>query len=144
MNGRWLSATALLVFFALLAGAGPASAATVFADGFESGDYSAWSQVATGGNGMAVVQSAITRTGGLAAQLSETSTSGSKAYARETFSAAQQDLTASGDFRVVAEGASGGNRPFFRFLDPGSARLVSVDRQNGATRAPGGSHGGRP
>ena len=49
---------------------------------------------------------------------------------RKTFGAAQQDLTASGDFQVVKEGASGGNVPLFRFLDPTSARVVSVFRQN--------------
>ena len=31
---------------------------------------------------------------------------------------------------MVKEGASGGNVPFFRFLDPASARVVSVYRQN--------------
>src|SRR5213592_919977 len=151
MNGRearlapWMSRmvalTAALGCF-LLAAAGPAGAATIFSDGFESGDYSAWSQVQTGGNGMAVVQSAITRTGGLAAQLSETSSSGSKAYARKTFASAQQDLTASGDFRVVAEGASGGNVPFFRLLNASSARIISVYRQNGTSGAVGLTYGG--
>jgi len=130
MNGRcWPSVLALL---SLLAFASPARAATsLFTDGFESGDYSAWTQVQTGGNGMAVVQSATVRTGGLAAQLSETATSGSKAYARKTFSSAESDLTASGDFRVVTQGASGGNVPFFRLLSPAGARLVSLYRQNG-------------
>jgi hypothetical protein len=114
----------------LLATAAPASAAAVFADGFESGTFSAWSTVQTGGDGKAVIQSAIVRSGTVAAQLSESATAGSRAYLRKTFTAAQQDLTASGDFQVVAEGASGGNVPFFRFLDPASARVVSVFRQN--------------
>jgi hypothetical protein len=122
--------TGLAVALGLLASAAPALAAPVFSDGFESGDFSAWSQVQTGGNGTAAIQSATVRTGSLAAQLSETATAGSKAYLRTTFSAAQQDVTATGDFRVVKEGASGGNVPFFRFLDPSSARVVSVYRQN--------------
>src|SRR3982751_4216872 len=41
--------------FRPLLSAGPASATTLFSDGFESGDYSGWSQVATGGDGTAVV-----------------------------------------------------------------------------------------
>jgi hypothetical protein len=121
---------AVAVALALLVGAAPASAATVFADGFESGDFSAWSNVQTAGDGTAAIESAIVRTGALAAQLSESATAGSKAYVRKTFNAAQQDVTASGDFRVLKEGASGGNVPFFRVLDPASARLVSVYRQN--------------
>jgi PKD repeat protein len=116
---------------ALLGGVGAASADTVFTDGFESGDFSAWSQLKVGGDGAAVVQSTIVSTGSLAAQLAESSNTGSFAYARKTFSAAQQDLTASGDFQVRQEGASGGNVPFFRFLDSNSARIVSLYRQNG-------------
>jgi hypothetical protein len=110
--------------------AATASAATVFSDGFESGDFGAWTTPTTGGDGTAAIQSAIVRTGAMAAQLSESANAGSKAFVRKTFSAAQQDLTASGDFQVVKEGASGGNVPFFRFLDPSSGRVVSVYRQN--------------
>src|SRR5947208_16010363 len=124
----WVASVTVVLVLALLAAAESASASTLFTDGFESGDYSAWSQVQTGGDGMAVVQSAITRTGGLAAQLSERSTAASKAYARKTFASGQQDLTASGDFKVVGQGASGGNVPFFRLLDASSARIVSVYR----------------
>src|SRR5256885_15936160 len=87
----WVASVTVVLVLALLAAAESASASTLFTDGFESGDYSAWSQVQTGGDGMAVVQSAITRTGGLAAQLSESSTAASKAYARKTFASAQQD-----------------------------------------------------
>src|SRR4029077_2503374 len=50
-----------------------------------------------------------------------------------TFSSAQQDVTANGDFQVLQQGASGGNVPFFRFLDPSGTRIVSVYRQNGTT-----------
>jgi hypothetical protein len=49
---------------------------------------------------------------------------------RKTFSAVQ-DLTATGDFQLLQQGASGGNVPFFRFLDPSGTRLVSLYRQNG-------------
>jgi PKD repeat protein len=122
-------ATTVALAVAVL-GVGTASADTVFSDGFESGDFSAWSQLQVGGDGTAVVQSTIVRTGSLAAQLSESSTSGSFAYARKTVSAVQQDVTASGDFQVRQEGASGGNVPFFRLLDPSSVRVVTLYRQN--------------
>ena len=88
------------------------------------------------------MQSGVVSTGALAAQLSETANSGSKAYVRKTFNSAQLDLTASGDFRVLQEGASGGNVPFFRFLDPASARIVSVYRQNATGGKVGLTYGG--
>ena len=135
-------AAGLACAVALFAGVGTASADTVFSDGFESGNFSAWTQVQTAGDGTAAVQSAIVRTGSLAARLSESSTSGSKAYARKTFGSAQLDMTASGDFQVLQQGASGGNVPFFRFLDPSSARIVSVYRQNGTSGSIGLGYGG--
>ena len=133
------------VFVGLLVCAGPALAATVFSDGFESGDFSAWSNVQTAGDGTAAIQSAIVSTGALAAQLSESANAASKAFVRKTFNAAQQDVTGSADFRVLKEGATGGNVPFFRFLDPSASRLVSVYRQNGSGAIgltfPNGTHG---
>ena len=115
---------------ALVVGLGTASADVIFSDGFESGDFSAWSQVQVGGDGTAVVQSAIVSTGAFAAQLSESSTAGSKAYVRKTLATAQQDLTASGDFQVLQQGVSGGNVPFFRFFTSGGTRIISLYRQN--------------
>ena len=139
---RTSTTAAVVLAVALLAGATSANADNIFSDGFESGDFSGWSQVQTGGDGTAVVQSAIVRTGSLAARLSESSTSGSKAYVRKTFGSAQQDLTASGDFQVIQQGATGGNVPFFRFFDASSARLVSVYRQNGTSGTIGLGYGG--
>jgi Concanavalin A-like lectin/glucanases superfamily len=110
-----------------------ASGTTIFSDGFESGNFSAWTNAMTAGDGTATVQSAIVRTGSFAAKLSESANSGSKAYVRNTLSSAQQDVTANGDFQVLQQGASGGNVPFFRFLDPSGTRVVSVYRQNGTT-----------
>ena len=127
---------------ASLAGAASASAETVFSDGFESGDFSAWSQVQTSGGGTAAVQNATVRTGALAARLAESSNAGSRAYVRKTFNA-RQDLSARGDFQVRHQGASGGNVPFFRFLDPSSARIVSVYRQNATSGKIGVTYGGR-
>jgi hypothetical protein len=109
-----------------------ATSSTILSDGFESGNFSAWSSVTTAGDGTAAVQSAIVSTGSYAAQLSESANAGSKSYVRKTFSAAQ-DVTATGDFQLVQAGASSGNVPFFRFLDPGGTRLVSLYRQNGTS-----------
>jgi hypothetical protein len=120
-----------VVAAALVVGAGTASADVLFSDGFESGNFSAWSQQPkTGGGGTASVQSNIVKTGNFAAQLSESSASGSKAYVRDTFTPAQQDLTATGDFQVTQEGASGGNVPFFRFFTSGGTRIITLYRQN--------------
>jgi hypothetical protein len=133
---------AIAAFVLLLAAAAPARADTLFTDGFESGDFTAWSQVQTGADGMAVVQSAIHSTGLLAAQLTASATSGSKAYVRKAFAPAQTDLTATGDFRVVQAPASGGNVPFFRFYDPASTRLITVYRQNGTSGSINLGYGG--
>ena len=115
----------------------------VFSDGFESGGFSAWSQVSVGGDGAAVVQGSVVRSGSFAARLSESANAGSKAFAREVLPSVQQELTASGDFQVVAQGASGGNVPLFRVLDPGSARILSVYRQNGTSNLVGVGYGGQ-
>jgi Concanavalin A-like lectin/glucanases superfamily len=121
---------AVVFVAALVVGMGTASADVIFSDGFESGNFSAWTLVKTGGDGSAVVQSSIVKTGSYAAQLSESSTTGSKAYVRETLATAQQDLTASGDFQVLQQGASGGNVPFLRFFTSGGTRIISLYRQN--------------
>ncbi len=123
---------AVVVVAALVAGAGTASADVLFSDGFESGDFSAWpaANVKTGGDGKAVVQSTIVKTGSYAARLSESSASGSKAYVRKTLASSQADLTATGDFQVQQEGASGGNVPFLRFFTSGGTRIISLYRQN--------------
>ena len=116
--------------------------ATIFGDGFESGSFSAWSPgVTIGGDGAATVQGGIVETGSFAARLSESATSGSKAYLRQGF-AAQQDLTTTGDFRVLQQGASGSNVPFFRFFNSSGTRLVQVYRQNGASGAIWVNYGG--
>src|SRR5207253_2754652 len=102
---------------------------TIFSDGFESGDFSAWTRVETSSDGAATVQSGLVKSGVYAARLSETATSGSYAFARGSFSAPQADLTVTGDFRILVEGASGGNVPLFRLYDAVGARLVSLYRQ---------------
>jgi hypothetical protein len=102
----------------------------IFTDGFEDGSFSAWSLVNTGGDGSATVQSSVVKTGTFAALLSETANTGSFAYVRKPFTSTQTDLRVTGNFRVLTEGASGGNVPFFRLFDSSGTRLVSLYRQN--------------
>ena len=46
---------------------------------------------------------------------------------------ASEVYSTAGDFDLLQAGASSGNVPFFRFFDPGGARLVSLYRQNGTS-----------
>ena len=128
-----MAAVSVALAVTLVAGAGAASAATTFSDGFESGDYSAWTTVQTGADGSATVQSAVVKTGTEAARLSATAAAGSFAYARKSLTSAQTDLTVTGDFQVQAEGPGGGNVPIFRLFDPTSTKVVSLYRQNGGS-----------
>jgi len=103
---------------------------SLFSDGFESGTFGAWSLVKTGGDGTATVQSTVVESGSYAARFTESATSGSLAYARETFSADQTSFTVSGDFQVFAEGTSAQNVPILRLFDSGGSRRVSLFRQS--------------
>jgi hypothetical protein len=103
---------------------------TLFSDGFESGTFSAWSLVKTGGDGAAGVQSTTVKTGTYAAQLSETANSGSLAYIRASLAQAQTSLTGSLDIQISQEGVSGANVPILRLFDPTGTRLISLYRQN--------------
>ncbi len=102
----------------------------LFADDFESGTLGAWTLVRTGADGTATVQGAVVKGGTYAAQLTETATSGSFAYARETLSADQSQLTVSGDFQITTEGTSAQNVPIIRLFDAGGTRRVSLFRQS--------------
>jgi hypothetical protein len=115
---------------------------TLFSDGFENGTFSAWTIVRVGGDGTATVQGTTVKSGSFAAQVSETSNTGSFAYVRKTLPSARTDLTVGGDFRVVAEGASGGNVPMIRVFDSAGNRLVSLYRLNGSANRIGLSYGG--
>jgi hypothetical protein len=124
-------ALSVVVLAALAAVAiAPAQAASLFADGFESGTMGAWSTVKSAAGGVVGVQTQTVHSGADAAQLSETGTSGSLAYARTQLSGDQNDLTATGAFMVTTEGAANANVPIFRFLDATGARAVSLYRQN--------------
>jgi archaellum component FlaF (FlaF/FlaG flagellin family) len=104
----------------------------LFADDFESGTLGAWTLVRTGADGTATVQSAVVKSGTYAAQLTETATSGSFAYTRETLSADQSQLTVSGDFQITTEGTSAQNVPIIRLFDAAGTRRVSLFRQSQA------------
>ncbi len=111
---------------------------TIFDDGFESGHFSNWSVVHLGGDGTVAVQSSVVAEGKLAVELSETSNRGSRADLRKTFSARYSDLTASGSFRVLDQGA--GLLPLFRFFDARWRQIATVYRQGQSIRV---SYAGR-
>jgi len=102
----------------------------IFTDDFELGNFSRWTTVLTGVDGSATVQTSTVKSGTYAAQLSETATTGSFAYARKSLGTARTDLRVSGDLDILQEGASGGNVPFIRLFDPAGTRLLSLYRQN--------------
>ena len=108
---------------------GPATG-ELFADGFETGDFSAWTTVQVGVGGSATVQSSTVKAGQYSAALSATTTAGSYAYARKNLATAQLEVAASGDFRVVSEGVSGANVPLIRLYNETGTRILSLYRQN--------------
>jgi hypothetical protein len=102
----------------------------LFSDDFESGGLNNWTLVRTGVDGSVTVQGSVVKSGSWAARLSESSTSGSFAYARETLAADQTELTVTGDFQVFAEGTSSQNVPILRLFNSSGTRLVSLFRQS--------------
>ena len=62
--------------------------------------------------------------------ISGKTTAGSYAYARKNLATSQLDVKASGDFRVVSEGASGANVPMIRLFNETGTRILSLYRQN--------------
>jgi hypothetical protein len=103
---------------------------TAFGDGFERGNWAAWSAVRTGGGGTARVQNNNVQGGWYAAELAALSRPGSYAYARKYLASPQTNLTVGADFRVMAEGAQGGNVPLLQLYDARGTRLVNLYRQN--------------
>jgi len=102
----------------------------LFDDGFESGDFSAWSLVTAGGDGIAVVQDITVNSGAFSALLAETSNSGSTAFARKNLYVATTNLTVTGYFMITQEGSSNANIPLFRLFNSSGARIFSLYRQN--------------
>jgi hypothetical protein len=103
---------------------------SLFTDGFESGNFSAWTSVTTGTGGSATVQSSIVKNGSFAARLSSTNGSQSKVYVRKNISSAEKNVTVSGYFMITQEGASNANVPIFRLYDSTGKRLLTLYRQN--------------
>ena len=120
----------------------PPAPGLVFADGFESGNFSAWTSALTGGDGTATVQQAVVRTGSWAARLTESGNAGSFARVRRSLGAAYGDATIGLDVRVDAQGAAGLVVPIVRVYDPGSVRFFSLYRRNGTGNGVGVSHSG--
>src|SRR5437016_1953801 len=124
-------ALAPLLIASLLVAPAAHAAILLFADGFESGNLSAWTSVQTGADGTATAQSVTVKTGTYAARLAATATAGSFAYARESLANAQTDVTASGDFQVQSGGIkNGGNVPILSLFGASGTKLASVNRQN--------------
>ena len=103
----------------------------LFSDGFESGNFGAWTQVRVGGDGTANVLTGIANSGTYGARFNSSTTSNSYAYARKTLAADRTELTVSGDFKLVTQGASG-RLPLLRLFDGGGTRRFSLERENGS------------
>jgi len=98
--------------------------------------------VVTGADGQALVQSSLVWSGAYAAELSATSLTGSRAYARAILPASEVNLTVSGYFHILTEGSSGANVTLLRLFDANGTRLLSLFRQNLARDAVYVGHSG--
>ena len=103
---------------------------TIFSDNWESGGFGAWSTVQVGGDGTVAAQSATVKSGLYAGRLTESSASGSLAYARQTFLSSENDVMATADVLVSAEGAAGGSVPLITLIDPSGVERVTLSRLN--------------
>lgn len=105
-------------------------------DDFESGGLSNWT-VNTKGEGTADVRAGIGRADSRGVRLTVPSYgTNSLAYLRHTTSSPQRGISATGWFKVAANGCSGdgtysnGNLPFFRFFDSNGKRIAGLYRIN--------------
>ena len=108
----------------------PAPSGQLFADGFESGNFSSWTSAQAGTGGSAVVQTATKRTGSYAAGFSAVGTTGSYGYARKNLGSAHGEVRVGLDVNIASEGASGGNVPIVRLFNASGTRILSLYRQN--------------
>ncbi|HWH35049.1 MAG TPA: Ig-like domain-containing protein [Acidimicrobiales bacterium] len=104
-------------------------AATVLADGFESGDFSQWSAVGTQTTGSATVQQNVVHTGAHAALLSATTAVDSLAFIRSDLAIAHTELILGAQLRMVDEGRAGRLVPIVKLADA-RGTLVTVFREN--------------
>ncbi len=101
-----------------------------FRTNFETGTFAGWTMVHSGSDARARIQSQLVRSGHWAAEFSARATYGSYAYARRILPRAQQNLTTSADFRIVAEGLTHSNVPLLRLFNAANQRVISIYRQN--------------
>ena len=111
---------------------------TIFADGFEAEAFSGWSQVQVDGDAKAVVQTQFVKAGAVAAELTESANRRSSVDLRKTFAAQQMNVTASGNFDVLQQGAH--DLALLRLLDPRWRPIATVYRTNRAIEV---AYGGR-
>lgn len=115
----------------------------LFADSFETGDFTGWSTVQVGPGGAATVDEASAHPGGLAGRLVASALPTSYAYARKQLQTPSANLVVAGTFRVVGEGPPDGNVPLFRLFDDQGSRILSLYRQNASGSRIYVQHGGR-
>ncbi len=108
----------------------PPSTGQLFSDGFESGDFSAWTSVQAGVAAVADVQSGSVRTGARAARFSAVATAGSYAYARKNLGTGRTEVRVALDAMISGEGTAGSNVPILRLYDTSGTRILSLYRQN--------------
>jgi hypothetical protein len=111
-------------------GVDAAPGALLFTDNFESGTLSRWTNVETGSDSTAAVDSTAGRYGQAAAHLSAGPDEGAYAMARVALKSPQATLAVGLDVKVHLEGPSEGNVPLLRLFDSDGKRLVAVYRQN--------------
>jgi hypothetical protein len=111
-------------------GVDAAPGALLFADNFESGTMSRWTNVETGPGSTASVDSTAGRYGQAAAHLSAGPDEGAFAMARIALKSPQATLAIGLDVKVHLEGPSEGNAPLLRLFESDGTRLVTIYRQN--------------
>jgi hypothetical protein len=109
----------------------PSGPRVLFADGFESGNFSAWTSATTASGGTAAVQQSIVRTGLWAARLSADGTSTALAWIRKSLGGSFSDITVSFNVRVEGEAAGTDVVALLRVLNSAGTRVVSLFRRNG-------------
>lgn len=102
----------------------------LFADGFETGDFSQWSLVVTGSTGSATVQRDVVFSGSYAARLSATTSPNSHAYLRSDLAQPKADLTVSAQLRMDGEGDDTREVPVVK-VSGASSTIAVLFRQNG-------------
>lgn len=119
------------------AGAGSVDAADasrlLLEDGFESGDFAAWTSIAATAGGVAAVEAGAARSDRFAAHLAiPPGATKATASARFALPRPQSTISFDADVKVLAAGPPDGNVPLVRVFDAKGKRLLTVYRQNEA------------